>query len=119
MLYNPHREVPSLESFAAWLDTKPADEQYHWVDTLKCPCAQYAVAFDLSKQWLQADHSLIKDDEPIWCRLNYLAWDAATKGIRVGTFGALREIVHDAIIAQLSCPQSFQAAVDSPRTNRD
>jgi hypothetical protein len=42
MLHDPNKEYAfNLDSLIAWLETKPADETYDYLDGQHCMCAQY------------------------------------------------------------------------------
>ena len=85
MLYNPHHRVPSLDSFAAWLETKDPDEEYRWIDSRNCACAQYAKereAFEPSGRGMDG----ILNISP-WHELNMLAQHCGTFGSCSSGFG--------------------------------
>ncbi len=89
MLYNPHTRVPSLESMAAWLETKDPNEEYYWSNSCNCACAQYAEARGVFAQWRgRCDVGDVRD--PMWHELNMLAQ-------RCGTFGKFLEQVREAM----------------------
>ena len=92
MLYNPHTRVPSLESMAAWLETKDPNEEYSWIDSHKCACAQYAKARGVFDQW--RGHGWYSSDRPVWHDLNMMAQHCET-------FGKLLERVREAMNAAI------------------
>ena len=79
MLYNPHTRVPSLESMAAWLETKDPNEKYDWVDGCKCACAQYAKARGVFAEW-RGNAWPRQPEISIWHELNMLAQHCETFG---------------------------------------
>ena len=87
MLYNPHVRVPSLESMAAWLETKNPNEEYRWIDSHNCACAQYAKDREAFAEW--RGHGRYSHFSP-WYELNMLAQHC-------GTFGKLLERVREAM----------------------
>ncbi len=89
MLYNPHKCVPSRESFAAWLETMPANEFYWWVCPASCACGQYAKHFGVFKSWISREADL---DGP-WYELDLLA------ALRPRTFGGLLQRVRQLMAA--------------------
>ena len=86
MLYSPHRKAPSLESFIAWLETKPEDETYTWSLCDRCACGQYARALGIWKIWDEFIHLYSRDRTGIWHKLNMLAFP---KHDGADTFGRL------------------------------
>ena len=44
MLYDPKWDVFTIESFAAWLETKPENESYNFTEADNCAAAQYLKA---------------------------------------------------------------------------
>lgn len=108
MLHNPHRQVPSLESFTAWLETMPPDGTYEWEPAGYCACAQYAKARRCFKQWREAWNGIrglvrpeaMTDDEAatvsMWMKLNRLAGEPRADELDRRRYGDLLKKVRTA-----------------------
>ena len=83
------RSPSSLETFVAWLRTKPAGEEYDWPSWSDCACTQYALAMGtVSVDFVLAPHSPVPSRN-----LDVGFEDVIEKlaAVRPWTFGALRE----------------------------
>ena len=66
MLAREQWDKPSFGDFIAWLETKPPDEKYEWMESSRCAGGQYFLS--VGKPWYDAALT------PLWMVINSLAY---------------------------------------------
>jgi hypothetical protein len=67
------RNVLTLEAFAEWCESKPADAEYTYWDAGRCACAQYAKTMGLDFQQLLPAAIIKGDWDAFWLKADGLA----------------------------------------------
>ena len=88
MFTQDYNNGPSLNGFKEFVQRKPADEHYEWMNSSICACGQYAQSIGF-KNWM---YEVNDTGVSIWSTLNMLAKGDGFSGDKSDwTFGKLAE----------------------------